>query len=680
MANNSPRLHSDEIDSQSAWLRAFVLRLVQDGDAADDVVQETWLACLHKGPTDLQLRKPWLTRVALNFARQSWRRSSNRLVREIQAAASESVPSAEHHAVRAEAVELLHTALRALKQPYRSTIELIYIEGKSREEVARLHGVAPETVRWRLKVGLDEVRGRLDKVYGGDRSIWVSALCPLVIAPVLRPPRGGRVAMAIAFGGMSLGALWLWTDAGRTSGTDLAEVLLPENAPSGEQLAQRVSRVLQVPAAIETDAATDPARGTRDRREHGALSSNRPLELLSQQLKTAFGNDSPFWAEVQHDLAMKDHRKEHFASAEQHLLCALEIHEKRSGANSTRAMHVRDDLAELLIADPTRWNEAESLLRANVGFTTASGGHGREQLTTKRRLAQFFLETNRVPEASATLSDLLEATSALPAQESELLDIAILHGRVLLARGEAARALSVVAPLVPSSTSANAATAHGLLANIHHALGDPRQRLDSMIQVELACVSQNGPIDPKSLAARLGRIECEIANGNAPLARELLTPTLLDVDAHYGPVSHRAFRERVDASMWFCNVREYQDSDLLAYQALRIHAAGDFQDDARVILTLDNLAQACRSRGDLWSARAWAAYATFGFPPGNPKTERSRSHALYSAGVIAIESQRARTALVYASLLEKIAILVPDRTREIRECAARLRAMALTLR
>jgi hypothetical protein len=268
----------------------------------------------------------------------------------------------------------------------------------------------------------------------------------------------------------------------------------------------------------------------------------------------------------------------------------------------------------------------------------------------------------------------------LPASESELLDIAILHGRVLLTLGQASRALAVVAPLVPSSNAAQAATVHGLLANIHHALGDPRRRLDHMIQVELACVSQRGPIDPESMAARLGRIECEIANGNAALARELLTPTLSEVDAHYGPVSHRAFQERVNASMWFFNAGEYPDADLHAYQALRIHAAGDFQDDARVIMTLDNLAMACRSRGDLWSARAWSAYATLGFPPGNPKTERSRSHALYSAGVIAIDSQRSRTALVYASLLETIATLVPDRTREIRESAARLKAMAWTLR
>jgi DNA-directed RNA polymerase specialized sigma24 family protein len=54
--------------AHSAWMRALARSLLADASAADDVVQQAWIACVRRGPRDEVPLEPWLARVVRNFA------------------------------------------------------------------------------------------------------------------------------------------------------------------------------------------------------------------------------------------------------------------------------------------------------------------------------------------------------------------------------------------------------------------------------------------------------------------------------------------------------------------------------------------------------------------------------------------------------------------------------------
>ncbi|HET6203233.1 MAG TPA: sigma-70 family RNA polymerase sigma factor [Planctomycetota bacterium] len=172
----------EDLLSQAPWMRRLARRLVRDAAQADDLVQETYLAALRSAPTEEERRKPWLVRVLRNFAAQTWRGDAHRARREEVAAKCGASPSASETAERLEAQRLLLEALRALEEPYRTTVTLRYLDGLSAARIARRQGIPAGTVRWRLKRGLDELRARLDRRSGG-RGAWCVAFLPLVRRP-----------------------------------------------------------------------------------------------------------------------------------------------------------------------------------------------------------------------------------------------------------------------------------------------------------------------------------------------------------------------------------------------------------------------------------------------------------------------------------------------------------------
>src|SRR5262245_23439351 len=59
---------ADELQRHARWIRRLAGALLRDEGAAEDLVQEAWLAALTRPPRDSRLR-PWLRQVASNFAR-----------------------------------------------------------------------------------------------------------------------------------------------------------------------------------------------------------------------------------------------------------------------------------------------------------------------------------------------------------------------------------------------------------------------------------------------------------------------------------------------------------------------------------------------------------------------------------------------------------------------------------
>jgi RNA polymerase sigma-70 factor (ECF subfamily) len=188
--------------AESAWLRRLATSLVRDPAAAEDLVQETWLAALKNPPTTDRPLRPWLRTVLENFVRMRARAEQSRAARERREARDEATQGEVELVDRVEEQRFLAREVLKLEEPFRSTLVLRYYEGLSSIQIAERVGSNDNTVRWRLKRGLELLRERLDRRHGGDRAAWLALLAPLTpqeLAPVSAPP---------ASAGSGLGA-WL---------------------------------------------------------------------------------------------------------------------------------------------------------------------------------------------------------------------------------------------------------------------------------------------------------------------------------------------------------------------------------------------------------------------------------------------------------------------------------------
>jgi len=194
MADAVRALDPDELLAHSERLRRLVAALVFDQDRAADVVQETWLAALRRGPRrggEDGLRA-WLAAVARRLAARERRGRARSARRERAAARPEESPGGPvpDALAQAELLRAVADAVLALEEPYRTALALRYLEGRSQREVAHRTGCSPEAARQRVSRGLAMLRERLDQRVGGRRA-WVPAA--LRVAPVRRLAGGAAL-------------------------------------------------------------------------------------------------------------------------------------------------------------------------------------------------------------------------------------------------------------------------------------------------------------------------------------------------------------------------------------------------------------------------------------------------------------------------------------------------------
>ena len=192
-------MNAESVDARTAelfrhrsWMQRLAQGLLADPAAADDVVQETWLAALRHPPDPERPLRPWLSQVVRRIAGEWVRRESGRRRREERGARGGELPSTAALLERVDLQRLLAEALQGLAEPHRTTVLLRYFEDLSSAEIARRLDVPAATVRSRLKRGLDELRGVLDGRFGGDRRAWGVALAGLL--PRGAPPAPGGTA------------------------------------------------------------------------------------------------------------------------------------------------------------------------------------------------------------------------------------------------------------------------------------------------------------------------------------------------------------------------------------------------------------------------------------------------------------------------------------------------------
>ena len=128
---------------------------------ADDVFQETFLAYFRSGKVfrEEEHRKAWLLRTALNLSRRvttsTWRQKT--------------LPLEEGEGVaqpfREPEENQVWQALQDLPEDYRLPIYLFYFEELSTQEIAKVLGILPGTVRTRMSRGREQLRQALKGAY-----------------------------------------------------------------------------------------------------------------------------------------------------------------------------------------------------------------------------------------------------------------------------------------------------------------------------------------------------------------------------------------------------------------------------------------------------------------------------------------------------------------------------------
>ena len=179
MAGSAPT--ADELLAHTEWLTRLARALVGDS-AAGDVVQETYEVALAKPPKHEGPIRPWLGGVARNIARMTTRGRVRRERREDAATVvphTTEVPSPEELVARVQMQQRVGRIVLELPEPLRATLMLRFFEGMNASEIARAQGVAPATVRSRLKDALDRIRATLDAENNHDRKAWAGLLAPL---------------------------------------------------------------------------------------------------------------------------------------------------------------------------------------------------------------------------------------------------------------------------------------------------------------------------------------------------------------------------------------------------------------------------------------------------------------------------------------------------------------------
>ncbi len=272
-----------ELLAHAGWIRALARRLVGDGPAADDLVQETWLAALKRPPANDRPLRPWLARVARNFARQGARRSQGRPPHEVldEERASDCTPA--DLVLRGELQAKLVQHVLALREPLRATVLLRFYEGLESDAIARIQHIERATVRSRLKRAIDELRTRLDADHGGDRRTWVHALTPFAtpsLLGVLMTTTTGKITV-------TAGAVALLVCAGY----GVRELI--GSAPPTNARAPAVAGELRAPteARSETERAPDarrePSRAAREEAALAPTEANPPGAFWAGALRDA---------------------------------------------------------------------------------------------------------------------------------------------------------------------------------------------------------------------------------------------------------------------------------------------------------------------------------------------------------------------------------------------------------
>jgi RNA polymerase sigma-70 factor (ECF subfamily) len=270
-------LELEQLLVDERWVRALARRVAGRAVDSEDLAQDAWLAWL-RAPAKPRDLRPWLARVLRRSAANAVRATLRRQTREERVA--QTAPTREERDAAELTAELelharLNRALAELEEPQRNTLVRHFHHGKSLTQIARADGLALSTVQARVARGLERLRNRLDRDYGGRRAAWIGLASELELAPQ-GAATWGKLAMASASKMaaaaavvLGVGGWWLWSSE-RAPDVRPHAAALPANAAEPALAAQEPAPH-HAPAVEREATQTSPP----------AAAASAPLELAS---------------------------------------------------------------------------------------------------------------------------------------------------------------------------------------------------------------------------------------------------------------------------------------------------------------------------------------------------------------------------------------------------------------
>lgn len=211
-----PENPTTELLQQAGAMRSLARNLLGDRDAATEAAHDVWLAAGESKQSDSYVRASLRNRL------RDWRRSgARRRQREGLAANREAHAATDDIVAQAEVRQRVIEAVKSLAEPLRTTIWLRFFDDLPPRVIAKRMRVPVNTVRSRVRLGVEALRRRLDHMHDGDRSRWRAALLPaagwplaLAVVPLLGVLTMKKVmvlagAAALAFFGGDTALQWL---------------------------------------------------------------------------------------------------------------------------------------------------------------------------------------------------------------------------------------------------------------------------------------------------------------------------------------------------------------------------------------------------------------------------------------------------------------------------------------
>ncbi len=221
--------------TEMTWLRALARQLVGPADQAEDLFQDTLVSALHSSEQVRGRQRPWLRSVASHLAGKNSRRTAIRRRHETAAVDPKQTSSALDTVDRLETQQRIVTAVQALDEKYRTVLLLRFWDDLPPREIAVRLDLSVETVKTRLRRGIERLRQTLDKEYG-NRSLWLAALQPLCLGNGIGTVSAGAGLGALGLAVAAASMLWFLL------ASDTTEIKPPMGSPrlSFEPLASDV--------------------------------------------------------------------------------------------------------------------------------------------------------------------------------------------------------------------------------------------------------------------------------------------------------------------------------------------------------------------------------------------------------------------------------------------------------
>ncbi len=198
----------DTLLRHGGWLRRLAASLVVDAASADDLAQQTLLQALERPPPRDDHPRAWLAAAVRNLARKLGASDKSRNERERAAATSESIAPTDEVVARAAVQHEVSSAVLALHEPYRTALLLHFFDDLPPRAIAARTGAPVETVRTRIKRGVELVRAELVKqrVGGAAQREWSVGLIALLDRGMRRAVRRALITKASVGTGLGVGA------------------------------------------------------------------------------------------------------------------------------------------------------------------------------------------------------------------------------------------------------------------------------------------------------------------------------------------------------------------------------------------------------------------------------------------------------------------------------------------